>query len=345
MPVYDKWVSGLRSVNNWFEKHQTQIERFLSGTGSRLADFWDGLVRNAGTYAALTAAATVGGIGGGLAKAADMRARFLSLELTGQSTGIMGLLKSALGLGAATGAGGVMGAQGSMAGGAFTVLATGMSMLLPILGWIAAGFAIMFVLFSSFQGALSSYPGLIEDVYIAMAFLTDTFAKFADSMGATNNAGSLMADLGWLLVSFFNVLAITFGVVARVLTGFIETLLTAANMLWASLKGGLFDGTVAAQGSEYFDNMEALLSFDPLGQSIRKATGTVDESTARLAAPGASGGSVPRAVNIFTGEINIHAKSEVSSDPLRTARTIREVLKDVSRKGSRLVPGGIPGVR
>lgn len=56
-PIFERWTSELRSVNDWFARNSAAIEETAEVLGGRMLRVWDDLIGKAGVYAGLAGAA------------------------------------------------------------------------------------------------------------------------------------------------------------------------------------------------------------------------------------------------------------------------------------------------
>lgn len=320
-PLFDRWKDQLVKVNDWLDHNKDRLADIVNVWGERLVKLWDHLIRQAGTYAAIVAAAAVAPhvpAIGQAAKGAGGRVR-------GIGSKVWAGIKDPLGFSAMFG--GAVGSTGGTTTGIFAML-RGAGAALSKLAW---PLALVTTAFLALKGGLSEYPATLAYLGAAWGRLMGALGMLGEAFGMLTGKGSVLNIVGAALAFVLGGIADVVGVVIRGVASLVVGLGVAAGIIGELAKGLFFLGT-----GQWLKAKDA---FTGIVDVATKGNDKLTKIWADWAAPKKAGEDAPETPtppvpkndhSVHIGTVNVAVKAEVNEDPARIARGFDEMLQRVN---------------
>jgi hypothetical protein len=316
-PLFDRWTEQLRKANDWIDRNRAGLTDIAERIGPKLVTLYDNLVKNAGTYAALTAGAAV------TSQVSPLTRR------GGLGQGLMSLLGlGGRGAAAAGGGGSVLGGLGGL-----------LSKAGSLLGSLAVPMAIVTGLFLSLKGAFSEFPVLLAWLAERWGVLLDALSDLGNSFGGLTQKGSVLNYIGSVLVAALAGLLTVLTWLVRIITTLTTAFAAFLVVMGALARGAMYLATGQwAKASAAYKTIPqtTTAAWTSIKDTWRKPVDYGGEADDLLAAAG--GGGDGTTINIDKVEIN--NRVETNEDPARILSTFDEMISRLHKY--RRTPKRIP---
>ena len=327
-PLFERWSEQLQGVNRWLTRNSDSLGVIADRWGAKLVKLWDHLVRQAGTYAALAAAAGAAqALPGAMQAGRGAMSAVGGVFASGAGSGLGAALRDPLGIQKWIAAG-----MGTSTAGLTSGLLPGLSALGTAASRLVAPLALVTTAFLAVKGGIAEYPQILGFIAEQADALWISLQDLGAAFGGLTDPGSPLNLVGATLAGAFG----GFLWAATQAVKVIASLVTGLGLMFGIIGDGLKSIYYLASG-----DLASAAKIDIMGrmnEANRRLSNIWFPTEADSKKPGADGGTLdPKAlpkkqsVTNINGPVKFELKTEQNADPARVMSAFSEGVDRLSR--------------